>query len=58
MLNRVLCFAALMFLVTALSGCMVTKSAYDQKEEKRICSPSPPPTSSAGTRSCSRRMRT
>lgn len=34
MLNRVLCFAALMFLVTALSGCMVTKSAYDQKEEE------------------------
>lgn len=33
-MNRVLCFAALMFLVTALSGCMVTKSAYDQKEEE------------------------
>ncbi len=34
MLNRALCFAALMVLVMALSGCMVTKSAYDQKEEE------------------------
>ncbi len=32
--NRSLCFAALMVLVMAFSGCMVTKSAYDQKEEE------------------------
>jgi cell division protein FtsB len=31
---RSLCLAALMVLVMALSGCMVTKSAYVQKEEE------------------------
>jgi len=32
--NRSLCLVALMLLVMALSGCMVTKSAYDRKEEE------------------------
>ena len=31
---RFLCLAALMVFVMALSGCMVTKSAYEQKEEE------------------------
>ena len=31
---RSLCLAALMVFVMALSGCMVTKSAYEQKEEE------------------------
>lgn len=34
MLCRSLCLAALMVFVMALSGCMVTKSAYVQKEEE------------------------
>jgi len=32
--NRSLCLVALIVLVMAVSGCMVTKSAYDQKEEE------------------------
>ncbi|MRR08428.1 MAG: hypothetical protein EG828_16210, partial [Deltaproteobacteria bacterium] len=34
MLSRSLCLAGLMVFVMALSGCMVTKSAYVQKEEE------------------------
>ncbi len=34
--NRSLSLAALMVLVLAFSGCMVTKSAYDQKEEEAV----------------------
>jgi len=32
--KRSLCLASLMVLVLALSGCMVTKSAYEQKEQE------------------------
>ena len=34
--NRSLSLAVLMVLVLAFSGCMVTKSAYDQKEEEAV----------------------
>jgi uncharacterized protein (DUF3084 family) len=34
MLRRSLCLVVLLVLVTALSGCLVTKSAYVQKEEE------------------------
>lgn len=34
MRNRLVCLVSLLALMTVLSGCMVTKSAYDQKEEE------------------------
>ncbi|NPV04626.1 MAG: hypothetical protein HPY67_07830 [Syntrophaceae bacterium] len=34
MLSRLACLVSLLVLMTVLSGCMVTKSAYDQKEEE------------------------